>query len=135
MSVTSLHLETPRAGLELVRSGELSAGVPKMSEKSFLRGVELRRAREWVDALPSPRIVLGDFNTPPESPLFRRAWSDWWNTFSVLGWGVGGTRLNGWIRPRIDHILVDGGWRILRAWVGDDVGSDHLPVFAQIRLR
>jgi endonuclease/exonuclease/phosphatase (EEP) superfamily protein YafD len=133
--VSNIHLETPRAGFELVRSGQLDRGIPKVSEKSFLRGIELKRAAIWTEEFAGPQIVLGDFNTPPESRLFRRAWDGWQNTFSVSGWGTGGTRLNGWIKPRIDHILVGVEWRVLQAWVGDDVGSDHLPVFARIRLR
>ena len=133
--VTIVHLETPRAGFELVRSGQLRAGIPKVAERSLLRGVELKRAAAWTEDIPGAQIVLGDFNTPPESRLYRESWSPWKNTFSVAGWGPGGTRLNGWIRARIDHILVNGGWRVLDAWVGEDVGSDHLPVFARVRAR
>lgn len=133
--VTNLHLETPRAGFELLRSGRLRAGIPKVSERSFLRGVELKRAADWTQDLSGAQIVLGDFNTPPESRLYRQSWGPWQNAFSVAGWGLGGTRLNGWIRARIDHILVNDGWRVLDAWVGDDIGSDHLPVFARIRRR
>lgn len=133
--VTNVHLETPRAGFELVRSGRLRAGIPKVSEKSILRGIELKRAATWAEDIAGPQIVLGDFNTPPESRLYRREWSHWRNAFSVAGRGLGGTRLNGWIRARIDHILVNGDWRVLEAWVGEDVGSDHLPVFARIQAR
>jgi endonuclease/exonuclease/phosphatase (EEP) superfamily protein YafD len=133
--VTNVHLETPRAGFELVRSGQLRAGIPKVSEKSFLRGIELKRAAAWTEGIPGPQIVLGDFNTPPESRFYRQAWRLWQNAFSVAGWGLGGTRLNGWIRARIDHILVNSDWRVLEAWVGEDVGSDHLPVFARVQAR
>jgi len=135
ISVTNVHLETPRAGFELLRSGQLRAGIPKVSERSFMRGIELRRAAAWTEDIPGPQIVLGDFNTPPESRLYRQAWSSWKNTFSMAGWGLGGTRLNGWIRARIDHILVNDGWTVLDARVGGDVGSDHLPVIARIQIR
>jgi endonuclease/exonuclease/phosphatase (EEP) superfamily protein YafD len=133
--VTTVHLDTPRAGFELVRSGRLRTGIPKVSEKSFLRGIELKQAAAWTEGVPGAQIVLGDFNTPPESRLFRQAWSPWQNAFSAAGWGLGGTRLNGWIRARIDHILVNDGWKVLAAWVGEDIGSDHLPVFARIQPR
>jgi len=132
--VTNLHLETPRAGFELIRSGRLAAGIPKTREKSLLRAVELRRARLWADRFEGPHVVLGDFNTPPESRSYRRAWKDWQNAFSLRGRGLGGTRLNGWIRARIDHIVPDRNWTVVRSWLGQDVGSDHLPILAVLRL-
>jgi len=135
VSLTNLHLETPRAGFELVRAGRLREGIPKVDEKSFLRGIELDRASRWVDTIRGPQIVVGDFNTPPESRLFRSAWAEWQNAFSVAGRGLGGTRLNGWIRARIDHVLANRDWRVDKAWLEDDVGSDHLALAAELRLR
>lgn len=134
VDVTTIHLETPREGFELLRSGRLARGVERIGEKSALREIELRRARRWVDRSSRPRIVAGDFNTPPESRAYRDAWADWTNTFSQVGVGFGGTRLNGWIRPRIDHVLVDERWTVVDARLGENVGSDHLPVVATIRL-
>ncbi len=130
--LTNLHLETPRAGFELIRAGRLREGIQKTREKSLLRDVELRRARIWVDRYQGPHIVMGDFNTPPESRSFRQAWGDWRNAFSLAGRGLGGTRLNGWIRARIDHILSNAGWAVEGSWVGEEVGSDHLPIFAEL---
>jgi endonuclease/exonuclease/phosphatase (EEP) superfamily protein YafD len=133
--LTNLHLATPRAGLERIRVGELEEGIPKLEEKSTLREIELRRAARWADEFPRPHIVLGDFNTPPESPIYRDAWGTWTNAFSVAGRGFGYTRMNGWIRARIDHILVDESLDVIRAWVGPDVGSDHKPMIATLRVR
>jgi len=134
--VTNLHLETPRDGFELLRSGQVLRSIPTIREKSHLRTIELAQARRWVDRSPDlPRIVAGDFNTPRESRAYRNAWSDWTNTWTRVGRGYGGTRLNGWIRPRIDHILVDRSWLVIDARVGEDLGSDHLPVVATVRLR
>lgn len=133
--LTNVHLETPRAGLALIRRGLLREGIAKTEEKSFLRDAELRRARSWVDRFTGPHLVVGDFNTPPESWSYRRAWSDWQNAFSRMGRGLGGTRLNGWIRARIDHVVADDSWEIVEAEVGQDVGSDHLPMIATVRPR
>jgi len=132
--LTNVHLETPRAGLELLREGRVAEGAPTLEGKSFLRDIEHRFARRWVDTLPSPRLVLGDFNSPAESPMFRSHWGDWQNAFSRVGWGLGGTRVNGWIRARIDHILADTGWTVVRSWLGPNLGSDHLPLLADLRL-
>jgi len=135
ISLTNLHLETPREGFELIRSGRLGEGILKVKEKSLIRDVELRQARLWADNSLGPHIVTGDFNTPPESRSYREAWGDWQNAYSRTGRGLGGTRLNGWIRARIDHILANEDWKVLEAWVEDDVGSDHLPMAAVLRLR
>ncbi|MBE0595445.1 MAG: endonuclease/exonuclease/phosphatase family protein [Gemmatimonadales bacterium] len=133
--LTNIHLETPRAGLEKIRAGDLAGGIPTLEGKSTLREIEQSRAARWIEQFPHPQIVAGDFNSPPESPIYRHAWAEWTNTFSVAGRGFGYTRMNGWIQARIDHILVDDTWKVVRAWVGPDVGSDHKPMLATIRLR
>jgi endonuclease/exonuclease/phosphatase (EEP) superfamily protein YafD len=133
--LTNLHLTTPRAGLERIRAGDLQEGVTRLAGKTTLRRIEHPRARRWVDERPHPHIVVGDFNAPPESAIYRDAWSDWTNAFSRAGRGFGYTRMNGWIRARIDHIVVDDIWTVVRAWVGADVGSDHKPMLADVRLR
>jgi endonuclease/exonuclease/phosphatase (EEP) superfamily protein YafD len=133
LHVTNVHLETPREGLALIRSGRIAAGIPVLREKMRIREIEHRRAQRQAAEAGPPGIVLGDFNTPPESRVLRREWSDWANTFSVAGFGFGGTRLNGWIKARIDHILVDRSWTVVDAWLGEDAGSDHRPIIARIR--
>ena len=135
VNVTNVHLETPRRGFELMLSGDLFEGGEVLRQRSLLREIELGRARRWVDSIPGPRIVVGDFNTPPESRHFRTHWGEWTDAFGTRGFGVGGTRLNGWIRPRIDHVLVDDHWSVVEARTGPDVGSDHLPVIAVLRRR
>jgi endonuclease/exonuclease/phosphatase (EEP) superfamily protein YafD len=133
--VTNLHLETPRAGFELIRAGRMRQGIHLVREKSLLRSVELRQARFWTEGFPGPHLVAGDFNTPTESRAYREAWGEWRNAFSTAGFGFGGTRLNGWIRVRIDHILANEHWKVVDAWLEEDVGSDHLPTGARLRLR
>jgi endonuclease/exonuclease/phosphatase (EEP) superfamily protein YafD len=133
--VTNLHLETPRAGLERLREGDFAGGVPELLGRQTLREIEHRHARRWTDQYPSPHLVMGDFNAPVESRIYRDSWHGWTNAFGAVGWGFGATRMNGWIRARIDHVLADRGWRVRRAWVGPDVGSDHRPMIAEVTLR
>ena len=80
----------------------------------------------------SPIIVGGDFNTPREGQNFRTNWRGLENAFVVAGAGFGATRLNGWIRLRIDHVLYGSGLRAVRAVVGADAGSDHLPLIVDL---
>jgi endonuclease/exonuclease/phosphatase (EEP) superfamily protein YafD len=103
-----------------------------LEENSELREIESRRARAWADGAMTPTIVAGDFNTPPESSNFREHWAGFDNAFSVAGFGFGATKFNGWIRLRIDHVLLGDGLHAVRAFVGDDVWSDHRPVIVDV---
>jgi endonuclease/exonuclease/phosphatase family metal-dependent hydrolase len=132
--LTIVHLGTPRAGLELIRRGSPLEGIRLLRRDSFLREIEHGQAARFAD-VPGARIVLGDFNAPPESRILRAQWRGWTNAFSVAGFGIGGTRLNGWIRARIDHVLVDDSWKVVSARPGRDYGSDHLPMVATVRRR
>jgi vancomycin resistance protein VanJ len=81
--------------------------------------------------------VFGDFNMPLESAIFRRCWSPLADAFSTAGWGFGFTKTSekrGWsYGARIDHVLFSPPWRCLRCWVAGDIGSDHLPLVAELR--
>ena len=79
-----------------------------------------------------PVLLVGDFNTPPESVIFRRVWSGYANAFSDAGWGWGYTFRTRRTAVRIDHVLVGGGGRATTCWVGPDVGSPHRPVVADV---
>ena len=83
-----------------------------------------------------PQIIAGDLNLPPDSAIYRKYWAAYWNAFGSAGLGFGYTE---WPRVsrlpfgiRIDHILSDPRWRPYRCWVGPDVGSDHLPLIADL---
>ena len=130
--VTNVHLETPRGGLEQLLANPLQGGVAAVRANTVLRDIESRLARRWVDAQPAPRIVLGDFNTAPESRLFDQYWGEFTNAWGAAGRGFGYTKQNGWIQARIDHVLVDRQWRVRRAWVAGDYGSDHLPLVVDL---
>ena len=133
--LTNLHLDTPRRGLAPVREGDLTEGFNALRSKSVTRDIESRQARAFVDADDGAIIVVGDFNLPVESVIYRRHWGDMLNAFSHAGIGFGYTRFAGWIRARIDHVLVNDDWRVVRAFVGPDFGSDHRPMIADLRLR
>ncbi|MBX6364370.1 MAG: endonuclease/exonuclease/phosphatase family protein [Gemmatimonadetes bacterium] len=126
--LTNLHLETPRKGFEAAMRGSLRG----LSGNTQLRRIESRLARRWAEGAGGPILVAGDFNTPVESRIFRESWGDLTNAFSSAGNGFGYTRYNGWIRVRIDHVLAGRGWGVLRAVVGDDVGSDHRPLIVDV---
>jgi len=135
IGVTNLHLETARKGFEWLMARDL----PGFRENTQLRDVESNLARRWVNqGLPAGLtsfIVLGDFNTPIESRIFEDHWGDLPDAFSTAGFGLGITRYNGWIRMRIDHVLLGPRFRADRVSVGDDERSDHRPVIADLTLQ
>jgi endonuclease/exonuclease/phosphatase (EEP) superfamily protein YafD len=132
VNITNLHLETPRKGFE----GLFEAGfrVDRLQANTELRTIESGLARNWVSAGPLPTLVIGDFNTPVESRIFQDNWGDLTDAWSRVGFGFGMTKNNGWIRVRIDHLLTGPGWYVDRATVGQDLGSDHLPLIVDVTL-
>lgn len=91
--------------------------------------------RAWLDELPGPHVVVGDFNAEPNAKLF-----------DILGLQraevVGGTthHFTGTTDGRqIDHILVSPDIEVLAAHVAHPrphgrLPSDHWPVVARLRL-
>lgn len=139
--VFNLHLESPRLGLEAVLSRRRGIDFGRTGELNRLierRALESERVARWIAEQTGPKLIVGDFNMPPESVIFRRDWLGYADAFSRAGFGFGFTKnseKDGWsYGARIDHILVNSPWRVLRAWVGGNVGSDHLPLAAEVEL-
>jgi len=139
IDVTTVHLETPRKGLEgfLSDHEEMIQTAPwrRLQLNTELRNIESRAARAWAEGSPHRKLVIGDFNTPIESRIFQRHWGDLTDAFSEVGFGLGRTKDNGWIRVRIDHVLYGPGWHAQRAVVGPSLGSDHRPVIVDLVLK
>jgi endonuclease/exonuclease/phosphatase (EEP) superfamily protein YafD len=131
-----IHLRTPRAGLEAVlkRKNDATKELDNVLEE---RDVESRATSQWIAKFPGSKLVAGDFNMPVESAVFRRDWTWLNNAFGQAGLGFGFTKLTdiGRFRygTRIDHVLYDDQWQCVRSWVGENLGSDHLPLFADFR--
>lgn len=99
----------------------------------------------------SPSLLLGDFNMTPRNPVYARFLA----AGLVDAFAVGGAG-RGWTLPRrvgnaarfqlgfhrvplrpvarVDYIWCTPGVQPEAAWVGDDGGSDHLPVGARLVL-
>jgi endonuclease/exonuclease/phosphatase (EEP) superfamily protein YafD len=132
----NIHLRTPREGLEAFLSRE-PGGAQKFASVLQERDVESSATRKWIAGFDGPKLIAGDFNMPVQSVLFRRDWTSLNNAFSTTGHGFGFTKITeiGWFSygTRIDHVLYSDEWRCVRSWVGEDLGSDHLPLFAEFR--
>jgi endonuclease/exonuclease/phosphatase (EEP) superfamily protein YafD len=90
-----------------------------------------------------PAVMLGDFNMTDRSPHYQipvRAGLH--DSFREAGWGFGFSYPRFWrgitnMPPlvRIDYIWHTEHFTAIDAWVGEDGGSDHLPVLAVLRLK
>ncbi len=138
--VVCLHLLTPHRGLGEVLD-RLTVVAPTRSA-TLQQIIEKRRdesaaVSRWAAGLPLPLVLCGDFNMPADSRIYRQFWSGYGNAFSQVGLGFGDTKITPLRRfsygLRIDHVLFDPSWRAARAFVGDDVGSDHLPMLADLQ--
>jgi vancomycin resistance protein VanJ len=131
-SFLNLHLETPREAIEALMRG-LWKEEAEHDRVIALRVWESELARQWVDEAPYPAVIAGDFNMPVDSAIYRRFWAGFENAFSRAGLGFGLTKRTHWFGVRIDHVLAGPGWTAERAWIGPDLGSDHLPIVADLR--
>jgi endonuclease/exonuclease/phosphatase (EEP) superfamily protein YafD len=135
----SIHLQSPHNGLSAVLDRKT---VLRPSYSAALAAEIDQRWRESEDAqgaLGGPAaspVLAGDFNLPADSAIYRRYWSGYRDAFAEAGLGFGYTE---WPQVRllsfgirIDHVLAGSGWRCRRCWVGPDVGSDHLPLLAEL---
>jgi vancomycin resistance protein VanJ len=86
-------------------------------------------------------IVLGDLNVTDQNEGYSLLVGEGLiDVFRVAGWGFGFTYpKRTWSGSltipliRIDHILVTEDLCPVKAWVGEDGGSDHLPVLAALQ--
>lgn len=142
LNFCSLQLPTPRFDLlplldrhTLInpsRKGQLLAG-------TVYRRRAAQEVQKAVAGLSGPTIIAGDFNMPVESSIYRQVWNGYGNAFSQSGYGYGWTqraksRKLTTIGIRIDHILTGPGLEVRGCTVGTDVGSDHLPLIADIEV-
>jgi endonuclease/exonuclease/phosphatase (EEP) superfamily protein YafD len=129
----NLHLSSPRRGLYQTIH-ETPKGIETLEGGSALRRQQSERVRKAAEAVSGPVLLAGDFNTPPESAIFREVWTRFQDAFGQAGLGWGYTFKGGKTIVRIDHVLASPGWVCDRCWVAESIGSPHWPVVAELRL-
>lgn len=121
-----VHLPTPRPGLEaiLARKPDAIATLEKIITQ---RNESSAMVKKW---LGDTTVVMGDFNLPPESVIYRRDWGSFTDAFEKCGQGYGYTMESKRGAVRIDHILFTEKWHCCGVTIGPDLGSAHKPVIA-----
>jgi vancomycin resistance protein VanJ len=127
--VASVHLPTIRPGLQRLVHGDASS----LQRQLDWWAIQTRRMLTVLDeSRDVPLIVAGDFNMPTDDSAMAGLHAAFRFGFEEAGWGYGYTRPTSLPWVRIDHILAGPGWDFLDASVGPDVGSDHLPTYAEL---
>lgn len=161
LTFVNLHLETARKGLEALsgedgfipdqigaRVARKAVAPPEDAHGGVLTRIDLNarirdreseRASVWSSRgdRSIPLLIVGDFNLPVESTIFRQHWGGFTDAFEAAGTGFGWSKREGTLlRIRIDHVLGnDAAPTPVGVWLGRDLGSDHLPVVADLRWR
>lgn len=145
--LTDLHLMTARKSLVELRPLELLSGDSQLTlaGATVERSEEARQVRAFVTEhqSDSPLIVVGDFNMPTSSSVYRESFGDLTNAFESAAFGFGFTapckRFRHWPSntpwQRIDHILASDSWEVRECHIGEHDGSDHRLIAATLRLR
>ncbi len=110
---------------------------PLGPRNSQFRNEELAGVVAFSKSQHEPLIVAGDFNLTPWSEYFSDALEESGLHDSARGYGLA----RSWpaqfslLGIRIDHCLLSREWRSVRTEVGPPLGSDHLPVIADLTLQ
>ena len=139
LAVYSVHLDMPANNVQ--RDLPLPSPLAQYDESQ--RNEQIRDLIQRARAETIPVIMAGDFNTAETSPIYGTLDAVLVDAYRQSSWGTGATWPAGqfegippWV-PRIvrlDYIWTSNDIRPMRALLGPRIGSDHLPVIAQLQL-
>jgi endonuclease/exonuclease/phosphatase (EEP) superfamily protein YafD len=129
----SANLELDDGRLHLVGTHPLPPG---SAEYAAQRNEQLRALADHTRSQTAPTVVLGDLNTTQWSPFFRalhrqgglrapsglHAFTGSWPAVLPIG------------RIQLDHCLMSRGVVVEDIRLGPAIGSDHLPLIANLRV-
>ena len=133
VTLIDLHLASPHGGLAMLSDD----GGEKLAGNVDRRWNEAAVVTDACEVVQGPLLVVGDYNTTDDSPMFRERWigAGLVDAFGQSGNGFGYTYLIRRTQLRIDHILGNPSVRFMRCWVGPEVGSPHRPLVADVMCR
>jgi endonuclease/exonuclease/phosphatase (EEP) superfamily protein YafD len=111
---------------------------PLQSHYFQQRNEQLRDAAAIVQALPAPKILVGDFNTSPWSPYYSHLIRLTRLYNARKGFGLLPTwptfMPSRFLMIPIDHCLVSPDISVIGMRAGRNIGSDHLPIIVDMRI-
>jgi len=103
-----------------------------LSHAGMRRRDDVFKKLNELTAVMDQFVIMGDFNVTPWTPAFKklpglragdpRLQSTWAGNFQLLG-------------LPIDHILISSEIAVVQSETLDDIGSDHKPIFAQLKIQ
>jgi endonuclease/exonuclease/phosphatase family metal-dependent hydrolase len=131
VSLINVHLSSPHAALDALRAFDPT--VPQQLDyNTRCRMSESATIQSFANNLGEPVVILGDFNTPRESAVYKQYWNTFTNAFTSDGFGFGSTHVSAKSSVRIDHILLTPGWAARDCFLGQAAGSPHKPLVADL---
>lgn len=115
----------------------ITAFVTLVKERYGHREKETMQLSQMIQYLDGPVLLLCDCNMTDTSEAYARLDRVLDDSYSEAGWGMGHT-----LQPpqlsfpiqRIDYIWHTEEFETIDAYLGQDGGSDHLPIVAKLRL-
>lgn len=139
VQVVTVHLVTPRAGLNATRFEGLE-GLDEWQDNMMSRLQQSGVLAQYLRELPPGPVILGgDLNAPESSLVVRTLLNTGLrDAYSSASRGYGFTHghhmLKGLSFLRLDHVLVSPDIGVVDAYAGGSVGSQHRPVVADLVL-
>ncbi len=111
--------------------------VRKLADAADVRAGQVKAvAKEMEQYRSMPLIVCGDFNDGPLSYAHRILNKGMQDAFERRGRGMGVTYNQNKFYFRLDNILANDAWRIVKCKVDKSItASDHYPLIAEIELK
>ena len=99
-----------------------------------VRRLEAEAVVAWLAQTPGPCIVAGDFNTPPQTAVYRKLAAAATDAFAVCGAGWGYTYPRGCPVVRLDYVFCGSGVTPTAVHAVSGGVSDHRLVVADVAL-
>lgn len=140
----NLHLLSPRFEIRSMLKPTPPTPTQLMRIERFPGDQEalLEDAMQHAEREVKPTILCGDFNVPSLGPLYRRMTRQFQDSQVQAGCGYGFSfpgdvtaPLTGGQWIRIDYVLANRTWEILRCKVEQQSGAQHSAILSTLRLR
>lgn len=119
--------DEPRVGLAAVvqtPAGPMTLATTHLSFVPVWNGVQLRRLTAALEALPGPRVLLGDLNMPGPLPRLLSRWRSLARTPTYPAWEP---------RIQLDHVLGSGSLPPVRSVEAPRLAvSDHRALLVEL---
>ena len=109
---------------------------PKTARKARNRNLHFKDLAHRMAEIQGPKIIAGDFNCTPWSPYYRDLIEqlDMVSVAQGRGWSWSWPAVLSFLGIPIDHILISRDIKVRSFSRGPMLGSDHLPLIAELEL-